>query len=434
MAGVRRQDNADAGDGGRLTSLDGLRGVAAVVVVMCHALLVVPAMSASVVSGAEPAAGSPEWFLLRTPLRVLTLGSEAVMIFFVLSGFVLTLGFMGRRMTPRFVLAYWGRRTLRLYVPVWAAIALALALAIAVPRDPSAASTWLASHRDPTAASVAKDAVLLLGTSNLNSPLWSLTWEVWFSLLLPGLWWLFGVVAVRRWWPGAVVVCLAVSGLSDLPVVHEILPLPFVTTGLLQYLPVFAIGMIFAMIFTEARNLYARLSTGARSAAWTVVLGLLVGPSMFAPFTDSPPLIRGLFWELSLLGAAGLVVLAAVSPRAQRGLSSRPVMFFGTRSFSLYLVHEPIIIAAALLVGAAGWWPWLGTLPLVLAVIVVVTMAFYAWVEKPSIVISRSVGRMLAGRRPTTATGASGPGSSQPVDLNGESVAQRPEAARKAST
>jgi len=392
------QKPASVSDVARLTSLDGLRGVAAVVVVLCHSLLIVPTMAASIVDGAEPRAGSIEWVLLRTPFRLLTIGAGAVMIFFVLSGFVLTLGLIGRRMTLRSAAGYLGRRAVRLYLPVWAAIAVALGLAVAVPRDPSAASVWLASHLDPSGATVAKDALLLLGTSNLNSPLWSLTWEVWFSLLLPLLWVLFSVLAVRRWWPLAAVLCVAASAAADLPPVQDFLPLPFVTTGLLQYLPVFCLGMIFAVIFDDVRALYERMGATARTTAWIVVIAL-IGTPVWEPFTQSPPLVRGGYWVLSLLGATGLVVLATVSVGARRVLSSRQVMFFGKRSFSLYLVHEPIIVATALVIGAAAWWPWAAMLPLVLAVIVAVTMVFYRWVERPTIAASRAVGLAIAGKR-----------------------------------
>ena len=220
---------------------------------------------------------------------------------------------------------------------------------------------------------------------------------MWFSLLLPVIWWFFCVLAVHRWWPVAIVLCVVVSAVSEFPVVHDVLPVPFVTTGLLQYLPVFCLGMIFALKHEQARALYARLGPTARVLAWVVALTLLVGTSMLEPFTESPPLIRGGNWVLSLLGAYGLVVLATVAPGAQKHLSSRPVMFFGTRSFSLYLVHEPIIIASALLLGAATWWPWVGVLPIVLLVIVAVTMVFYRWVERPSIAVSRAAGRFLSG-------------------------------------
>jgi peptidoglycan/LPS O-acetylase OafA/YrhL len=384
----------------RIGALDGLRGLAAVVVVICHSLLIVPAFAASIVGGQEPAPGTPEWFLLRTPLRMLTMGAEAVMLFFVLSGFVLTLGFIGRRMTPRFVGGYLARRVVRLYIPVWGSLLLALLLATLIVRDTGAASPWLAAHHDPALGSVARDAILLLGTSNLNSPLWSLTWEVWFSLLLPVLWIGMRALRVERWWIAAVPVLIALSCLAEIPEVVDLLPVPFITGGLLKYLPVFCLGMILALKVGDLRAWFDRSGRAGRAILVVTVMVLLLIPALFEPFSETPPLIRGPFWVLSLLGAAGLVVLAIVSRSAGEFLTHRVVMFFGRRSFSLYLVHEPIIVASALLLGAAGWWPWLLVLPVVYGVIVLVTMAFYRFVEKPSIAASRAVGRAFRTRTP----------------------------------
>lgn len=397
---VRVSGSRSGRDPDRIGALDGLRGLAAVVVVICHSLLIVPVFAASIVGGQEPVVGSPEWFLLRTPLRMLTMGAEAVMLFFVLSGFVLTLGFIGRQTTGRFVGGYLARRVVRLYIPVWGSLLLAFLLATLVARDPDAASPWLAAHRDPALGSLARDAVLVLGTSNLNSPLWSLTWEVWFSLLLPVLWIAMRAMRVERWWMLAVPLLIAVSFVSELPEVHDRLPLPFVTGGLLKYLPVFCLGMILALKVSDLRAWYGRTGRTGRGVLVAAVMVLLLIPALFEPFAETPPLVRGPFWVLSLLGAAGLVVLAVVSRRTGEFLTHRVVMFFGRRSFSLYLVHEPIIVASALLLGAAGWWPWLLALPVVYAVIVAVTMAFYRLVEKPSIAASRAVGRAFRTRTP----------------------------------
>ena len=56
-------------------------------------------------------------------------GTGAVLVFFVLSGFVLTLAFTGPAKSgePRWA-NYYARRIPRLYVPVWAAIALAIGI------------------------------------------------------------------------------------------------------------------------------------------------------------------------------------------------------------------------------------------------------------------------------------------------------------------
>ncbi len=88
-----------------IDSLDDLRGLAALVVLLSHCLLTLP----------QPdTLGSPlhlaPWELLRTweiysPLRLLTAGNGTVMIFFVLSGFVLSLPFIaqGRAEYPPYV-------------------------------------------------------------------------------------------------------------------------------------------------------------------------------------------------------------------------------------------------------------------------------------------------------------------------------------------
>ncbi|HEV7949025.1 MAG TPA: acyltransferase family protein, partial [Glaciihabitans sp.] len=64
----------------RLNSLDGLRGIAALVVVFYHLSLVArPFLDTG-------HTGDVWWWLTETPLKVFTLGTESVLVFFVLSG------------------------------------------------------------------------------------------------------------------------------------------------------------------------------------------------------------------------------------------------------------------------------------------------------------------------------------------------------------
>ncbi|MDA4895261.1 acyltransferase family protein, partial [Streptomyces sp. MS2A] len=106
---------------GRITGLDGLRGVAALVVLLYHASLV-----------ARPWLDPAAWTTLtETPLKLLLAGTESVLIFFVLSGIVVALpalrgGFDWAR--------YYPARLLRLYVPVAAALLFAAALIVLLPR------------------------------------------------------------------------------------------------------------------------------------------------------------------------------------------------------------------------------------------------------------------------------------------------------------
>ncbi len=76
---------------GRWKGLDGLRGLAAIVVVLHHSLLTSPSLALAYFGGPKAPVGSPSWLLTYTPLHLVWAGPEAVLVFFVLSGFVLTL-------------------------------------------------------------------------------------------------------------------------------------------------------------------------------------------------------------------------------------------------------------------------------------------------------------------------------------------------------
>ena len=110
----------------RLTALDGLRGLAAFVVVLHHITLIATPLI-------QPAAGTTAplfglwWWLENTPLKLLSAGRESVLVFFVLSGVVVVLPALKRVdfSWPGLIAS----RLIRLLLPAWAAIALAIAAA-----------------------------------------------------------------------------------------------------------------------------------------------------------------------------------------------------------------------------------------------------------------------------------------------------------------
>lgn len=352
---------------GRIGSLDGLRGVAAAVVLLNHSFLVVPSLAQGNVH--LPVPDSRAW-LVNTPLHLFWAGGEAVFVFFVLSGFVLTLPALRR---PQDWIGYFPSRLIRLYLPVWVAVALALALHYLVPRSPVAGqSDWLLRHvQDLSLTGLAGDLSLRSPTV-LNSPLWSLKWEVAFSLLLP----LFVSVAAvtRRWWWITALGAVALSA-GGHPLRNQVL----------IYLAMFLLGSALAAGWdriAEVRRLPGAVLLVASCLGLTSEWWLTVPDALDAPRS-----------ALVLASAGVLVVLAGKWSPGERFLLGRVPQWLGRISFSLYLVHEPIAVSFGFLAPVSR--PWIATIATI-PIALVAAVLFNRFVETPSHQLAKSVASRVA--------------------------------------
>lgn len=363
----------------RLTQLDSLRGVAALVVVVHHVLLTVPVFAEPYRSERPEVDGSAWWFVY-TPLHLLWDGKAAVAIFFVLSGFVLVLPFARRR--PDWP-TYYPRRLARLYLPTWAAVVFSLILNLVFVRQ-EVGSWWVAQHQYNATSllGIGGASTLVIATGWLNSALWSLKWEVWFSLLLPL--YLIVVRACGRWWPllwPAALIASQVGLTTDITALH--------------YLPEFMIGVAAGLHRETVERWTSRVSPAGWIACLVVALLAINAPWYPVPVPFS------LTWMQA--GCALLVLTVWRSGLVARALNTAPLLWLGQVSFSLYLVHEPIVVSVAQVTG--DMWQTLGC-SLVLSLLA--GWAFYTWIEKPAHGLSRSVGdwsadRIAARRRSATA-------------------------------
>ncbi|MCB5274771.1 hypothetical protein BJG92_02308 [Arthrobacter sp. SO5] len=357
--------------------MDGLRGIAALVVVACHVLSTLPGIG-SVVEGDRSAGLSTagEWTVF-SPLHVLWNGTPAVHLFFVLSGFVLVLPFT----TPGSGswAQYYAKRFLRLYLPAWASLVVAVALITLIPRTASPLqSPWADMYViDPSVGQVLKDASLMLNASTINIPLWSLKWEVAFSLLFPA--YVFLAVRWRRLWflkIGVALLLAVVGAVQDLE--------------WLSYLPIFLIGAVLGV----ERERIGELIRSLPRFVWLLVAAaglFLANAEWISP--DKP--ITGVRAVVTA-GAVLLVLLFVYCQSAKRLGDTGVAQWLGRVSFSLYLVHLPIILAGVTLLRSVS-------LPLALAVSVAASFAaaglFHRYVEQPaqrlSIAAGRAVGRRI---------------------------------------
>lgn len=306
----------------RLECLDALRGIAASVVFFQHAFSMFPL----------PASGTLPGTLFRIESRVFS-GAAAVDLFFVLSGFVLTLPYVGQRAKQMDYTDFIVRRVTRLYPAYWIAVAAALAsrLLFGDQLHASALTEWTAKHWTAplTLSEVLRTLAMVLPMDDLalNTVFWTLLVEMQVSLLLP-----FFIVVFAA--------ATGVRGTLLLFIACVVITATMAEHSGLQFLPLFALGIALAKY--QAKIITA-LGTLARK--WSVALLLLslvlIEVRVFVPwrFPDlRPDYISG-------VGAGLLIMLVLAWPRLSRGLVNPVTRLLGTASYSLYLLHLPILLA-----------------------------------------------------------------------------------------
>ncbi|NNC11743.1 acyltransferase [Planctomonas sp. JC2975] len=387
----------------RLRSLDGLRGVAAAIVLLHHLSMTIPSVSNGYDSPANLVPFSLAWWLVATPLKVFVAGPEFVLVFFVLSGFVLALPPLKLRSRPRPAAGataaskgsqpredpgapnassgydWWGyypRRILRLGIPVVASMALACVVITVFPhRSGAGDGSWLArqAHPDTSAHNLWTESLLIVDPSHpsVNPPLWSLTWEMWFSLLLP-------LVVLLALWSrrmplasGALLTGISVYGY-----------LAHIEAA--QYLPAFALGSLLGANGDRIRAFVER-SRDHRAATPVFVAILVSGPLLSICSWLLRPVVHGEGYDLTMAmrvpGALLLVAAVAFWPAAGRIFAARPFAALGAISFSLYLVHSPIVVLFGLDFTGSRWW--IGA-AFALLTSFALAIGMYLLVERPS--------------------------------------------------
>lgn len=315
---------------GRLIELDALRGIGALSVVLFHLTTRFPQIF--------PRAD-------HVPVTFWA-GEYRVLLFFALSGFAIF--FTMERIGG--VMDFAVNRFSRLFPAYWATLPLVLAF------------VWIGDVQPLQISPLAMLANITMLQGFLYLPAidgayWTLTVELGFYASMIGLWLILG-----RKFDRLEPLLLPWLGLKVLMFLWQGMPSRLAMLLVLQFLPYFVIGMLFYRIWSGQRRWQHQVPYFATT------LGVLA-------LTEA----RDLF----IVGCMLFVLFALVLAGALRFLAVRPLLWFGTISYPLYLVHENIGFVILLKAQTEGLDHW-SALVLALGVIVSLAAALHYGVELPA--------------------------------------------------
>lgn len=302
--------------------LDGLRGLAAFIVLLDHFVFVF--FPAAIVG--SPASSTAAEIVHNTPLYLLVSGDFAVTIFFVLSGIVLSAKFFKTGDTKA-VIATATKRYFRLAIPVLGSVLAIFAFlklgwlhnhAIAAETGSGWWGTFWNFPADFTKALYEGTfGAFLTPNAVYNPPLWTMQIEFLGSFLVFMTLLIFG--QLRHRWLVYIFLILALR--------HT-------------YYLAFILGMIicdatFSRYGATIKNLLAK-------RYWLPVLGLSLMLGSYPLVTTAGTLFEHIPGQSQLahtIGAFGLIIAVMAARPLQWLLETRPMQFLGRISFSLYLLH-----------------------------------------------------------------------------------------------
>lgn len=339
--------------------VEGLRGVAALYVFLYHIW-----QTATAQQGALAAARGATWFLQY--------GHFAVAVFIVISGYCLGLPVANRpdrRFDPK---AFAFRRARRLMPAYVAALALSVGIVLL--------TAALRGHHIPLSHLAVGALAHLALVHNLvpalneyiNGPMWSIALEcqiyVVFALLLVPVW--------RRFGPFAQLVLAVVLGLAPHFLLH----------GMFDWTSPWLLGLFGMGVLAAA--LTAR--PGIHTLPWRWISIAAGVPALIVLLLHGEGLPDGAYWPADLVVGAAVAVYFVAASGARTGLltrvlASRPIVLAGAFSYSIYLLHGPVVQLAGVALAryhastAAAGVAYALLVPLVLCA----AYAFYLVAERP---------------------------------------------------
>lgn len=291
----------------QIVELQSLRGLAACAVMLGHTLGFYV---------------QPAWF---TNAALIFNGRGAVVIFFVLSGYVLTRALQSTEWTANSVIRYWVQRAARIYPAIWCVSTFSflylLLLHWNTPTPPGMSEVYLTRFRPDRMTLLHITASFAGMLAFLIPPLWSLFDEIVASILMPFL-------ASRAWrHPAHLYVLMGLTFLASVTFGKD----TYYFIGL--YAWDFVLGAWLAASLDRQGRIFAIFAKA--KAPHLIVLLVLLTLTQYLPVDYRSPLAA----TIESILAVSVIGILAIGKVDAPVLRSRPMVWLGDISYSIYLMH-----------------------------------------------------------------------------------------------
>jgi peptidoglycan/LPS O-acetylase OafA/YrhL len=363
----------------RYEELDSLRGIASLSVFFSHMYLI---FHETIVS---------KLLFEYGLLRIVVAGSEAVTLFFVLSGFVLSLPFYTNKHFNYG--AYVIKRFCRIYIPYLIAMVITVLCRemFYIAKIEGLTDWFNVNWSQSLDYNSIKDHLLLVGTftSNINNVVWSLVHEMRISLVFPIIMFLLIKLDFKKGFGLAIV-------LSSISIIISFTSKnPFLGTELYYTIHCTSLFIVGALLAKYRVNIIEKFSVLTKKSKLIlfllgIILYLYAHPSFVLNILiqDINPFYRAVIdtWFTSF-GASILIVFAISPSMLSRILRNRFINYIGKISYSLYLTHLAVLFSSVhLLCNILPLWS-------ICLITVIATFTFssfmYHLVEQPSMKIGK---------------------------------------------
>jgi peptidoglycan/LPS O-acetylase OafA/YrhL len=304
----------------RLEYIDGLRALAALWVAVHHAIETsVPAATLKVP-------------VLGPVVASLFLGQFPVMVFLMLSGFCLYYPYVRKNPArPEFSgwVTFMRRRWIRIAPPfLWAGAFCLLLVAFPALHIGKWADVSTLDPRVIASHLLLIHNLIPTHATKIDYPMWSIGLEWQLYLLFPVMVWAFLRVGAAATLGATLFIAAAIRA------TYHQLPLPLgavLHDGPFSYLEIFAVGMLAAALAIQGRTLLPK---------WALALVVLAGLAVLRLGSGN-----GLVHDLATAAAFFAVLQLASDPAGcvTRVLSAPWLVRIGLFSYSIYLVHAPLL-------------------------------------------------------------------------------------------